>query len=469
MTDFLHLLHHELLLSLVIVCMLILKLADRGRSGSSWSNLLNVLLLINFAGGLLIEAEGSLFNGMFRSNALLHFEKNILSLGLLLVGLLATPYLRNHRHSAEFHILIASTLLGMFFMLSAGHMLLFYVGLELATIPLAALAAFNLNKGESSEAGAKLILSSAFSSAFLLLGISFVYGTCGSLQFEQIALTVSANPLQLLAFTLVFAGFAFKLSVVPFHFWTADVYQGAPIPVAAYLSVVSKAAVTLVFISVLYSVFGTLQATWTPYLLITALLTIITGNLFAMRQDNIKRFLAFSSIAQVGFILTGILGANVDSEGIVLYFLLIYLFSNLAAFGVAGLISSATGKESINDYRGLHASNPRLAWTLTIALFSLAGVPPTAGFFGKLFLLTSGASLGNYLFIGIAALNMVVSMYYYLRIVKAMFMETTAQPIGKIPTGVAPAIALALCIAGILVSGLSGSFYEHIHLLTLSY
>ena len=163
MTELLYLLHHELLLSLVIVCMLILKLTDTGRSGTSWCNILNVLLLVNFAAGLLIETDGACFEGMFRSNALLHFEKNILSLGLLLAGLLATPYLRNHHHAAEFHILTESTLLGMFFMLSSGHFLLFYVGLELATIPLAALASFNLNKSQSSEAGVKLILSSAFS------------------------------------------------------------------------------------------------------------------------------------------------------------------------------------------------------------------------------------------------------------------------------------------------------------------
>lgn len=464
--DLLHLLKHELLLTGVLFITLLLKLTDNGRSGSSWSAILNVLLLLNLLAGLFGSASGELFNGLFVNNPLLHLEKNILNLGILLVSLIAFPYVRTHHHASEFYMLLVSTLLGMFFMLSAGHLLLFYIGLELATIPLAALANFNLNRGSSSEAGVKMILSSAFSSALMLMGISLIYGTTGSLRFTEIAASLTGSPLQLFAFTLLFTGFAFKMSAVPFHFWTADVYEGAPVPVTAYLSVISKAAVAFTFTGILYNTFGSLSETWYFLLFILAMATILVGNLFALRQQNIKRFLAFSSIAQVGFILTGLSSGSAEGQAGAIYFLLIYLFSNLAAFGVVTLVSATGGRESIDDYKGFYKTHPVLSWVLTIALFSLAGVPPTAGFFGKLFLLTSGASTGNYVLTGFAALNMVISMYYYLRIVKAIFMDENEHPVSGISTGILPGIALAICIVGILITGFTGSLYSFIHSLS---
>jgi NADH-quinone oxidoreductase subunit N len=298
------------------------------------------------------------------------------------------------------------------------------------------------------------------------MGISLIYGTTGSLSFEGIKPMLDGNMMQIFAFILLFTGFAFKLSVVPFHFWTADVYEGAPVPVAAYLSVVSKAAVAFVFVSVLYSVFGGMYELWYTLIFLTAVLTIGIGNLFALRQENIKRFLAFSSIAQVGFILIGISGGSQEGSASVVYFLLIYLFSNLGAFSVVNIVSALSGKEKIDDYKGMYKTNPGLSWILTISLFSLAGVPPTAGFFGKLFLLTSGAGAGNYLLIGYAAINMVISMYYYLRIVKAIFMDENEQPIPSINAGFIPGIAMIICLAGILITGFSGSLYSYIHQLS---
>jgi len=461
--EFLDLMKQELLLCLLLFILLICKIAGFGKAPERWSTLVNLLLLVNLAAGLIHQTTGALFNGMYTASSLTIVIKNILNLGMVVVSFLAYPFIRRHHHLPEFYMLMISTLIGMFFMVSSGHLLLFYLGLELSTIPLAALANFNLHQNNSSEGGMKMILSSAFSSALLLLGISFIYGTTGSLAFRDLSAMTMSGPLELSAFVLLFTGFAFKLSAVPFHFWTADVYEGAPVPVAAYLSVVSKSAVAFAFTSVLYGVFGAALPIWYTMLAVVAVLTIGVGNLFALRQQNIKRFLAFSSIAQVGFILTGMSGGNQEAHASVIYFLLIYLFSNLAAFTVAGLISAHTGKEEIDDYKGLHKSNPLMAWALTIALFSLAGVPPTAGFFGKLFLLTSGASTGNYLLAGFAALNMVVSMYYYLRIVKAMFMEENSHALPRIHPERYPAIALAVCLAGVLVTGFSGSVYSYIH------
>ena len=363
-------------------------------------------------------------------------------------------------------MLLLSTLLGMFFMISSNNLLMFYLGLELSTIPLAALCNFDLEKRHSSEAAMKLIISSAFSSGLLLFGISLVYGSTGTLDFSDLPQHLNRSALQLFAFILLLAGFAFKISVVPFHLWTADVYEGSPVPVTSYLSVISKAAFLFVFVSVLYNVFKPLADTWFNMLMLLSVLTMVIGNLFAIRQNNLKRLLAFSSITQMGFILVGISGSNQMGTASVIYFLLIYIFSNLGAFGVVAFVSAATGKEAIDDYKGLYKTNPFLSWVLTISLFSLAGIPPTAGFFGKFFLIMAGAGKGNYVFIAIAALNMIISLYYYLKVVKAMFMDANEQPVEKLSISTLPKLAMIICILGIVSIGFIPPIYDYIYSLS---
>ncbi|MDQ6814137.1 MAG: NADH-quinone oxidoreductase subunit N [Bacteroidota bacterium] len=463
--DFLSLMKQEMMLVVIIFILLFLKLGKE-RSNESYMNIVNALLLINLVANFLWNKEGVVFNEMFRSNKLIVLEKGILNLAMLIISMQSYVWLKTHKHVPEFYVLLLSTMLGMFFMISSGNLLMFYLSLELSTIPLAAAANFDLAKRRSSEAAMKLIFSSAFSSSLLLFGISLIYGTTGTLIFSQIPQHLTNDPLQIFAFILLLAGFAFKISVAPFHLWTADVYEGAPVAVTSFLSVVSKGAVLFVFISVLYSVFKPLAAAWYNMLFILSLLTIIVGNLFAIRQDNFKRFLAFSSIAQVGFILVGISGSSQQGSASVVFFVLVYVFSNLAAFGVVSLVSSLSGKESISDYKGFYTTNPALSWILTIALFSLAGVPPTAGFFGKFFLLLAGAEKGNALFISIAAINMIISFYYYLTVVKAIFMDDTAKPIERIHIPVMPRIALYACMAGVVAAGLVSYVYDYIHSLS---
>jgi NADH-quinone oxidoreductase subunit N len=452
----------EMMLIVIIFIFMFLRLG-RDRSNESYIKIANVLLLINLLFGFLFNSEGVVLNEMFRTNRLIVLEKNILNLAILLISMQSYSWLKNHKHVPEFYILLLSTMVGMFFMMSSGNLLMFYLGLELSTIPLAAAANFDLTKRRSSEAAMKLIFSSAFSSSLLLFGISIIYGVTGTLTFSQLPQYLNNNPLHIFAFILILAGFAFKISVAPFHLWTADVYEGAPVAVTSFLSVVSKGAVLFVFVSVLYTVFKPLAAAWYNMIFILSLLTIIIGNLFAIRQDNFKRFLAFSSIAQVGFILVGISGSSQFGSASVVYFVLIYVFSNLAAFGVVSVVSSLTGKETISDYRGVYKTNPVLSWILTLALFSLAGVPPTAGFFGKFFLLFAGAGKGNFLFISLAALNMVISVYYYLRIVKAIFMDENDQPIQKVSIPLMPRLALYTCIVGVLSVGFISFIYDYIH------
>lgn len=464
--NFLTLMRSELLIVVMIFLLLFIKVGSDMKNATLLS-LMQVLLLVNFLGSLAYNKDGSLFGDMFMTNNLVAFQKSILSLGTFLISLLCTDWLKKHAHLPEFFILMLSSLLGMYFLISSGNLLMFYLSLELATIPVAALANFDLEKRKSSEAAMKLILSSAFSSGILLFGISLFYGATGTISFSQLPAHINGSAMQILAFVFLTSAFAFKLSAVPFHFWTADVYEGSPIAVTSFLSVISKGSMAFIFITVLYKVFQPISEIWYVLLMILSLATMITGNLFAIRQQNIKRFLAFSSIAQVGFILMGMSSNGDMGTASVVYFILVYVFSNLAAFGVAAVISSQTGKENIHDYKGLYQTNPLLSWTLALALFSLAGIPPTAGFFGKLFLLTAGASKGHYWFVTIAALNLIVSLYYYLNIVKVMFMDQSRHPIQKIKNNRASNLALGICLAGIVTVGLVSWFYEYIHTLLM--
>jgi NADH-quinone oxidoreductase subunit N len=409
----------------------------------------------------------SLFGGMFRTGPLIGFQKAVLTTAVYLITLLFPDWFRKTEHLTEFLVLMLCSLLGMFLMLSSGSLLMFYLSLELGTIPVAALANFDLERKRSAEGAMKLILSSAFSSGILLFGISLVYGTTGSIDFVKISQSLDGSPLQTLAFMLLFGAFAFKLSVVPFHLWTADVYEGSPMPVTAYLSVVSKGAIAFVFIGILYRTFGKMQETWYLLLFATSVATLLIGNLFAVRQDNIKRFLAFSSIAQVGFMLVAISGASQSSVGAVTFFVLVYVFSNLAAFGVASVIAEQKGVETIDGYRGLAKREPMPAWVMALALFSLAGVPPVAGFFGKWFLLGAGANSGNHALILFAALNMIVSLFYYLRWVRAMFMDPSpAGAEGGLSIDPPLRFGLMLCAAAIVFLGLFSWIYEYVRQLS---
>ena len=461
MQQFFTIMRPELVITLIIFLLLFLKLG-KGWQNETVLNTIQVLLLLNFISGFFFVVEGSLFNGMFYTNAMITLQKNILNLAVYLLSLLFAPWLKKNEHLPEFFMLLLSALLGMFFLVSSGNFLIFFLALELATIPVAAMANLDLAKKVSSEAAMKMILSSAFSSGILLFGISIVYGICGTLRFDAVTALLDGSTLQVLAFVFLFTAFAFKLSIVPFHLWTADVYEGAPAATTVFLSVLSKGSTAFILITVLYRVFQPMQEIWHHLVVILSVATMVTGNLFAMRQQNIKRFLAFSSIAQVGFILVGISSHAVSGIAAVVFFILVYVFSNLAAFGVADLVAMRTGRERIEDYKGMYPQNKFLSWMLALALFSLAGIPPTAGFFGKLFLLAAGASAGNYWFILIAALNMILSLYYYLRIVRAIFMEKNEQAAEKIDVPPVVRFGLLVCAAGIVLLGFLGWVYEHI-------
>ncbi|MCB0490848.1 MAG: NADH-quinone oxidoreductase subunit N [Cyclobacteriaceae bacterium] len=463
------LLRHEwaLIASVLILLVLELNFSEEKKSNSISSA--SILFAIVTLLGFLPAETGSTFGGMYVTDPLRILMKNILNISVLVVFLQSGAWLRtknNYNRITEFYLLMISSVIGVNFMISAGHFLMFYLGLELLTIPIAAAASYDQYKSKSAEAGIKLILTSAFSSAILLFGLSLLYGSTGSMYFSE--MEFSTNSLQILGFVFFFSGLGFKISIVPFHLWTADVYEGSPTNVTSYLSVVSKGAAVFVLVLLLVNLFDPLRQVWQQVIYGTAIFTMTIGNLFAIRQQNLKRYLAFSSIAQAGFILLGVIGGSALGMASVIYFVLVYVFSNLAAFGVVIAIEQSAGKINMKDYNGLYKTNPRLSLAMMLALFSLAGIPPLAGFFGKFFLFTAVAESGYFVLLLIAVLNAVISLYYYLLVVKAMFINKSEFPVPYFQSDYPTRIALSGCVIGILIIGFYSPVFEYIKQLCLA-
>lgn len=450
----------------LVAVALILLIAEIGMDETRKQNIklfACVLMALVTLLGFLPADTGTLFGNMYVTDPLRILMKNILNVGVLIIFLQSFSWLKQPNYQdriTEFYLLMLASLIGVSYMISSGHFLMFYLGLELTTIPIAALAAYEQFKSKSAEAGIKLILSSAFSSAILLFGISVLFAANGNLYFNSFE--SSDSMINVLGFIFFFSGLAFKISIVPFHLWTADVYEGSPTSVTSYLSVISKGSAVFILVIVLTTLFRVIQPMWQEVLYATSILTMTIGNLFAIRQQNLKRFLAFSSIAQAGFIMLGIVGGTTLGMATVIYFVLVYVFSNLAVFGVVQAVEQASGKIKIDDYNGFYKTNPRLSLVMMLALFSLAGIPPLAGFFGKFFLFTAVAESGFYVLLGVAVLNTVISLYYYLLVVKAMFINNSDTPVTAFTSDMAMRISLVVCSVGILIIGFYSPVFEHI-------
>ncbi len=436
--------------------------------------LTTVLLALGTIAIWLVPACGqTVFGGMYVNNTATNAIKGILCIGTFLVFLQSAKWAESDNmivRKGEFYELTLVTLFGMFLMVSARHFLLFIIGLESASLPLAAMVAFNKKQYESHEAALKYILTACFSSAILLFGLSLVYAFSGvgSLYYDDIALALASGSLSgalICALAFVLAGIGFKLSLVPFHLWTADVYQGAPTAVTAYLSVVSKGAAAVAFFAIFVQVFGSLYSEvweWMLYAVIIATITI--GNLFAIRQKNMKRFMAFSSISQAGYIMLGVISANELGLASMFFYIFVYVVSNLGVFSVISMIEDRTGKINMDDYNGLHKTNPWLSFAMTLAMFSLAGIPPFAGFFSKILIFTSvtgSNSMALYMLVLIALINTIISLYYYLLVVKAMWISGDAPKIESFKSGFTERLALWLCVAGIVFFGIVPYIYQY--------
>ena len=453
----------------LIALMVVLFLFDlvAGPRGRRWFHpLACALLLAHTLLNLFPHHEATaIFGGMYEYMPAHTIIKSILNIGTLLVFLQATTWLdrKDTEHKrGEFYVLTLSTLFGMYLMIGAGNFLIFFIGLETASIPMACLVAFDKYRHHSAEAGAKYILSAMFSSGLLLYGISLIYGTAGTLYFEDIPARFNGSALEIMAFVLFFVGMAFKLSLVPFHLWTADVYQGAPTPVTSYLSVVSKTSAAFVLMAILIKVFAPMITEWQAVLYGIIIATITVANLFALRQSNLKRLLAFSSISQAGYIMLGVIGGTAAGMTAMIYYILVYLAANLGAFAVISAVEQKTGSVSIDSYNGLYKTNPKLAVLMMLCMFSLAGIPPFAGFFSKFFIFMSAAGVGFYLLVFIALVNTVISLYYYLKIVKAMFITENENPLPSFRTDAYERIGLVICLGGVLLLGIISVIYKQI-------
>ncbi len=467
------LMRNELGLLTVILLLIIFEIFSNKKQKSKIISVAIVLFVVHTAIGFIPLNQGTLFGGMFKTHALLYFFKSTLNIGVLILLLQSADWLKKtvveQNKSTEFFVLLFSSLLGMYFMISSGDFLMFYIGLELATLPVAALVAYDMYKRESAEAGVKFILSSALASGTALMGISFLYATGGSIYFDNISEIITISNLSILGFIFFFSGLAFKISLVPFHFWTADVYQGAPISITSFLSVISKGAAVMILMIILFTVLKPLMPVWSKIIYMVAIATMFVGNLFALRQNNMKRFLAYSSIAQAGFILLGFLSNDQLGYTTIVYFVAVYIFSNLGAFGVVQAISSASGKENMDDYEGLYRTNPKLSMLMMLALFSLAGIPPLAGFFGKFFLYAAAASKGYYFLVFIAVVNATISLYYYLLVIRAMFLRKNENAIPFFKSQTYMRLGLILAALGIIVAGVYSPLYNYIFSISNSF
>ena len=435
-----------------------------------WFNpLMCAFMLIHILLNCCPTESATAFGGMYATTPMIGVLKTILAFGTLIVFIQARTWLSRPDSTfkeGEFYMLIISTLLGMNMMVSADHFLLFFLGLEMASVPMACLVAFDKYRHNSAEAGAKFILTATFSSGVMLYGLTFIYADAGSLYFNEVSQHLSATPMTVMGMVFFFSGLGFKISLVPFHFWTADTYQGAPTTITGYLSVVSKGAAAFALCSILMHVFGVLLEQWQYLLGIVIVLSITIANLFAIRQTELKRFMAFSSISQAGYIMLAVMGNSGMGVTALTYYILVYVVANMSVFTIISAIEERNnGVTDMDAYNGLYSTNPKLAFLMTLALFSLGGIPPFAGMFSKFFVFMAALEQGSvwaYAIVFIALINTVISLYYYLLIVKAMYINKSENPLPAFKSDCNTRLALAICTLGVALFGVCSYVYDWI-------
>jgi NADH-quinone oxidoreductase subunit N len=404
-----------------------------------------------------LYGQGGLAYHKFASgdNFALFFEILFASLGILTVALSHSYLKKRGLLEGEFHILIMAAVIGMMVLASATSLVTVFLGLELLSISLYIVCGYVRTDSRSQEAGAKYLLVGGFASAFVLYGMALIYGGAGTTVIPDIATklgdSASSNPLILLGIVLMGVGFAFKVSAAPFHMWTPDVYQGAPIPVTAFMSVGTKAAAFAMIVRVFAGGLPHLAPEWQILLAFVAATSMVVGNVMAIAQTSLKRLLAYSGVAQAGYILIGVIAGGDAGLAAVNYYLFIYMFMNFGAFAVITLLAGPDGdRDKFSDLEGLGRRNPVLGVLMTVFMLSLAGFPPTVGFFGKLFLFTAGVSAGYTWLVVLAVLMSVVSVFYYIRVLIPVWSASSRTD--EVPTSLTTRSVVALSgVASILL------------------
>ncbi len=411
---------------------------------------------------------GALWFGMFVNDGFaLFFKIIILGAAFLAVGSSFGTVGRMTHHRGEYFTLILFSTVGMMFLVSAKELITLYIGLELTTIPLFVLAAYIKTSRASSEAGLKYLIIGAASSAIFLFGVSLIYGLTGTTYLAQVTINLSIywlayggiGPAFSVALMMIIAGMAFKLALVPFHMWAPDVYEGAPTPITAFLSVGSKAAGLAAFARIFCGMFVAFASDvmqprdWGNMVAVLAAVTMIAGNIIAIRQTNIKRMLAYSSIAQAGYIMVGVVATSTLGIASISFYAFAYLFANMGAFAIVTIFADRTGSEKIADYAGLARTSPVLAALLAIFMLSLAGIPPLAGFLAKYYVFAAAIDAGYTWLVILALLTAVISLYYYANVVRLMYLVHEPNPHRIIPAFPA-GMVLVLTGVGVVIFGI---------------
>lgn len=371
---------------------------------------------------------GTLFANMFVVDRMALFFKMLIVVATMLVIIASIEFV--HRFTffrGEYYFLVAMSALGMMFMASANDLLSVFVTLEFSTFGFYVLVAYLREDAASNEAGLKFFILGVFAAGLLAYGISLVYGETGKLVFSDMA-SAQATPGLIIGYLLIFAALGFKIGAVPFHSWIPDTYHGAPTPVTAFLSIAPKGAAFAILLRMFYVSLANFKPTWVLMLVAASILSMTYGNIVAIAQKNIKRLLAYSGIAQIGNVLIGLAAGTKMGSDAILFYLLTYLFANLGAFAIVIAVSQAIGSDEIEDYSGLGRRSPFLAFAMLIFLLSLAGVPPLAGFIGKVYIFVAAIKEGLYTLITVGLINIVISLYYYLIVVKKMYIIEPHDP-----------------------------------------
>jgi len=445
----------ELALFALAIVVLAFGLIMQGRGGSAIGALTFFGLLVVFALTFAAADEATLFGGAFVQDALSLFAKRLFlgSAALSVLGSLTLGAEPFRRRAGEYHFALLVSLIGMLALASARDLVLLFVAFELMSIPLYLLTGFRKRQEGGPEAALKFFLVGTASAAVLIYGMSFIYGATGSTALSAIPPALAAgNPLVLLGMALVLAGFGFKIAAFPFHMWAPDSYQAASTPFVAWLSVAPKAAGFVAIIRVYLEGAGAAAGVWLPLVAGLAGATIVTGNLMAIPQRNIKRLLAYSGVAHIGYMLLGLAALSVNGVAMVLFYLVAYLFGNMGAFLVVETVSQSSGTDDLDAYRGLARRSPLLALAMLLFLLSLGGIPFVAGFWAKLYVFWAAAQQGLYLLVFLGAVLTVVALYYYLIVARKMYIDAPEKD-EPVPVPTLLGAAIAICIAGVVGIG----------------
>jgi NADH-quinone oxidoreductase subunit N len=439
------------LLLIVFVAGLVARGEDR--RAIAWVATAGVLVLAVVS--MCLSPVGPALGGMFVQDGLAIFAKRLFVVATFIGQLagLSSPDRVFARRSAEYHLLVLASLLGMLVLASARDLILLFVAFELMSIPLYVLAGFLKRQAEAVEASLKFFLVGSVSSAVMAYGLSFVYGATGTTDLTRIAAAGSASPLLILGLIAALVGFGFKIAAFPFHMWVPDTYEAASTPFVAWLSVAPKAAGFVAIFRVYFEGGGERATAWMPVAALLATVTMLAGNLMALPQQNAKRLLAYSGIAQIGYMLVGVAAASASGTAMVLFYLVAYVFGNMGAFLVVEALARAEGSEATAAFRGLAQRSPLLALAMLLFLLSLGGIPFVAGFWAKLYVFWAAAERGLYWLVLLGALLTVVALFYYLLVAKRMYIEAPERP-GRVPVPPTLALSVALCALGVVLLGL---------------